>query len=294
MKNKKTTILVCLVASVFLFANYTVKYKTSGAHPGSTGAPGELTCAQTGCHTDAQIVPNAVSNNTLVFSGVDSTYIPGATYIVTVQAKGTGTTSKFGFEIVALKNADSTNIGQFAITDIGTIRTQILNHTIGSDIRFSVTHKTAGTPALSANFTKWTFEWTAPATNVGNITFWYAVNCTNNNGQNTGDQINLHKFEIKPNASVSILEKTNEAHFKAFYNNERKEIAFSYKLNAEKTIRVVLTDQQGKEIISTEAKVKSEGRHKDKLIIGSEIKGGVYFVQFQADNSSFAEKIIVH
>ncbi|MCE3259472.1 MAG: hypothetical protein K0S12_1113, partial [Bacteroidetes bacterium] len=65
MKKKYIT-LFCVVCCVLLLASYTTAVKkTSGAHPGSTGAPGDLTCAQQGCHTGAQVVPNAVLNNTL-------------------------------------------------------------------------------------------------------------------------------------------------------------------------------------------------------------------------------------
>lgn len=290
MKNKKTISLLGLMALVFFFASYTVKYKTSGTHPGSTGAPGDQTCAQMGCHADAMVFQNSIGVNNLVFSSGDSTYFPGVTYTITIQVKKAPKV-KFGFECVALKDSDSLNTGQIIISD--PIRTQLINHLNGNDTRYSITHQTAGTPNLFPDSTQWTFKWTAPSSNVGKITFWYATNCTNNNGQNTGDQIYLSSFTIKPNPSVSVLEKTNENNFKAFYNNERKEVSFSYKLNTEKNVRVVITDQQGKEVLSTETKTQSEGRHKEKLLLSNEIKPGIYFVQLQADNSSYAEKIIV-
>src|SRR6478735_7589051 len=118
MQRKKLISILSLSGLVVLGLNLTTYKKTAGSHPGSTGAPLDQTCAQTGCHIDAQVIPNAITNTTLSFSASDTTYIPGQTYTLTLKAKGLGSnpTTKFGFELVALTDKDSLNAGQMIIT----------------------------------------------------------------------------------------------------------------------------------------------------------------------------------
>lgn len=291
---KNLIIIASFVACLLFCASYTTVYKkTSGAHPGSTGAPLDLTCAQAGCHTDAQIILNAVNNNTLIFSSIDSSYIPGATYNITVQVQGSAAapTAKFGFEIGALKDNDSLNVGQFVITDA--VKTQIITHPIGSDLRYSVTHKTAGTPALSTNFAQWTFNWTAPLVNEGKITFWYATNCTNNNGEETGDRIYLHSFQIHPDPAASVKEIADDYELKTFFDLETNEIAINYDLKGQRNVQIVVLDVTGKTIYNG-AQTKQNGKQKQKISLGSNYSRGTYLVQLQINDQKVTKKLIVN
>lgn len=292
---KKTISLLAFSACIMLFANYTVIKKVAGSHPGSTGAPLDLTCAQAGCHTDAQVIPNAVNNNTLIFSSVDSSYVPGSTYQMTVQVQGSAASpsARFGFEIGVLKDSDSLNVGQFIITDVSPLRTQIITHPIGSDLRYSVTHKSVGTPSISTNFNRWTFSWTAPPVNEGNITFWYATNCTNNNGQNTGDRIYLHKFQIHPANLSSVKDIADDYELKAFYDNESNEMVISYDLKGQRNVQVSVFDVAGKNVYNN-AIAKLSGVQKQKIPLGTTYSKGTYLIQLQINGQKVTKKIIVN
>jgi hypothetical protein len=292
MKNR--VILLCFVACLFICAGNSVSSKkVSGAHPGSTGAPLDLTCAQLGCHSDAQVNYAAVYNNTLIFSSADSTYLPNQPYTITVQVQGSefNPVSRFGFELVALRDADSLNIGQFTITN--PTRTKIINHTQGSDVRFSVTHKAAGTPATSPNFNSWVFNWTAPSFDAGNITFYYATNCSNDNGENTGDRIYLHSFQIKSNASVSLKEYSDVYEIRPYYDAHTNQVVLGYKLPLKAQIKISLYDQIGREIVRTPALNKQAGEQLEKLILPENISQGVYTALIQIDNSTLSKKFAV-
>ena len=292
MKNKIA--IICFVTSLFICFSYTSSYKkVAGAHPGSTGAPNDLTCAQTGCHTDAQVITNAVNNNTLIFSSLDSSYLPNQPYTITVQVQGTGINpiTRFGFELQPIKDADSTNVGQLTVTN--STRTKIINHTLGTDVRFSMTHKTASTPALSSNYNEWIFNWTSPPTNVGTITFYYATNCTNNNGQSSGDRIYLHKFKIKPAFGVSVKEYADAYNITTFYKSDERTIELSYKLSTQTAVKITLFDNLGREVVRLPNTTKPQGQQTEKISIADHIKSGVYFMHVQINNNTISKKIII-
>lgn len=294
MKHK--LILIAFVICLFVCGSYTTLYKkTAGSHPGSTGAPLDQTCAQSGCHTDAAVIPNAVNNNTLIFQTPDSSYIPGATYNITVQVQGSGAspTTKFGFELVPIKDADSTCVGQLSITDLNPLRTQLLAYTQAAYTRTSVTHKTAGTAAISTNFNRWTFSWTAPPVNEGKITFWYATNCTNNNGLNTGDRIYLHSFQIHPANTTSIKEIANEYELKAFFDNEASEMIISYDLKGQRNVQISIFDVAGKNVYSNGV-AKLSGVQKQRIPFGTNYSKGTYLIQLQINDQKVTKKVIVN
>ena len=144
------------------FTNY--HKSTSGSPGGKTGAPGDGTC--TDCHSGT--VQNGAAMNTVTFadlSGQVTSYTPGQTYAVNVTMASNST--KNGFEIVAL-TPSNTQAGTVAAVDA------INTKTVSSGGKTRITHKTAGSA-----FTSWSFSWTAPATNVGNVTFYLATNETN-------------------------------------------------------------------------------------------------------------------
>lgn len=290
MKNK--IMYISFILSLFFCAAYTVKYKkTSGAHPGSTGAPGDLTCAQAGCHTDAQITMNAVSNSTVLFSTPDSSYVPGATYNLTVMTTGINHAAKFGFELVALKDSDSLNVGQFVITDVS--RTQIISHAYFSDVRYSVTHKSAGTAATSSNFDQWVFSWTAPPVNEGKITFWYATMSTNNDATSMGDYIYLNSFQIHPSSVNSVKEIASNYEIRSVFDPTNNELTILYDLKGKRMVQVSLFDVTGKEIFKGPLS-KQSGKQKQTIDLGSNYSKGAYLIQLQIDGLKATKKVIVN
>ena len=156
--NKQKLVIIGTVLMLPVFMSNIIYKKTSGAHPSSTGAPGEQTCAKSGCHSSAAV--NAGTGvNTLIYPDIDSVYVCGATYNITVQVQKTGI-EKFGFQLVALRDNDNTSIGELIITDDA--RTHLQTGTINSQERSYITHSTDGTPATSSGKDVWSFQWTAP------------------------------------------------------------------------------------------------------------------------------------
>lgn len=288
---KKSYILSVVFAAACMGVAFNLK--TSGGHPSSTGAPGELTCANatTGCHATASITnDNTNMVNTLTFPTLDSSYVPGQTYTINLKAQKSGIV-KFGFEIVALRNSNNSNSGTWTITDAN--RTQIISGTGSLSTRKYVTHTTNGTPAVSSGLGQWTFNWTAPSTNVGNITFYYATNCTNNNAANTGDQLYLSSFQIHPFVSTTgIAAWINEDDLFTTFDPSTHEILLNYSLRKECRLSVTLSDILGKTVQSIEPQFKFAGKNCDKLNV-ADISGGVYMVNLAIDGNTISKKIII-
>ena len=226
MKYKKTLIVMVVIILPVLFGEFTYK-KSAGAHPGSTGAPGDNTCAKSGCPIGSAVTYNDTTVNKLIFSQADSTYLPGQTYTVTVRTQNMGI-QRFGFECQSLKDATNTDIGTVVITDAS--RTHTLAHTIASGVRNSVTHSTVGTTELSPGFNEWTFDWIAPPINEGDIVFYYATKSTNNSNTPSGDRVFASSFRIKPSPLISINEFIDLESVNVFYNSESNQIELNYYL----------------------------------------------------------------
>lgn len=186
-----TIIAVAALATMTYFAGNTnidrIEASEGGAPTARTGAPGESTC--TSCHTQ-----NAVNGSMQIT--VPANYVPGQTYSIQVRQITTDLTRlNWGFEVIAL--AGTSMAGSFAASDANT-------RTRTASTKFYQTQTLAGTfPAQSGGAT-WNFNWTAPATNVGNVTFYGAGLQGDNDGQDSGDVTVVATAVSQPQAPVVI------------------------------------------------------------------------------------------
>ena len=142
---------------------------STGPGGDNTGSPNDVgmdACTQ--CHTG-----NALnSGGGSISSNLPATYYPGDAIVVTMSLTHPGS-STYGFQGVFLTPAN---------TQAGSL-TASAGMTTGS--AGSVTHIKHNTPNATGN---WSFTWTAPAT-AQTVTFYYAGNGANGNGNNGGDFI---------------------------------------------------------------------------------------------------------
>lgn len=194
IKNIKLGVLALFTLGfAVLFFNSTffkAEASINGAPAARTGAPGEQTC--TDCHN--------AGTNTGVFNVVaPSGYVPGQTYTIQVQHATTDTTRRsWGFELIPLTSGNAM---------AGTVANLNTNTRVRvSGVKSYVTQTSAGTFSGQTLSAGWSFSWTAPATNVGNVTLYAAGLQADDSGDESGDQTYVRSVIIPPVTTASLVE----------------------------------------------------------------------------------------
>jgi uncharacterized protein (TIGR03437 family) len=185
VKTRKILILkgaaICAALPLLLYAF------AGGPDPGHAGVPGESLCTQAGCHVGTAI---ANSDNLKVEFPGGLNYSPGVKQRLAVTISDADA-RRWGFQLTA-RRASETNAqaGTFAPTDN---LTQVLPP---SGALQYIEHTQAGTRLGQTGSIRFEFDWTPPATDVGEIVFYVAGNAANGNSQPTGDRIYTNTFRL--------------------------------------------------------------------------------------------------
>ena len=173
----RLSLTILLITNFSLFADSCSAPLLGASH---SGAPGEVSC--TGCHSgSANSGPGNI--NYLIGNGT-STYSPEELYTILFSMEQDNV-NQFGFQTVALKDSDNSNIGTFSLTDEENTRLIEDDHN-GSD-RIYVGHTVCGADADPEGSLQWSFTWQAPESDVGDIKFYLSSLATNHNHSTSGD-----------------------------------------------------------------------------------------------------------
>jgi hypothetical protein len=187
MGNRRRNIkLVAVLITILSWATLTFAF-SAGPPPANTGAPGEGTCND--CHSSFSINSQGGS---VKLAGLPQNYTPGMQYNLTVTVAQTNM-MRWGFEITALTD-DGSAAGTFVITD--TDKTQLITDNSTGKVRNYVEHTLDGSQRGVKDSANFNFAWMAPASNIGNITFYLAGNAANGDGTMFGDAIYTTNIKI--------------------------------------------------------------------------------------------------
>jgi hypothetical protein len=255
----------------------TYHLNANGSPGGKTGAPGDQTCTQ--CHSGT--VQSGTNFQTVVLTNASGTivtsYNPGETYTVTVGMLTSN--AKNGFEIVAL-TPSNTQAGSVAVTSATTTKTV----TFGSKTR--ITQKSGGT-----SLNNWSYSWTAPATNVGNVTFYLGTNVSNSNNNDNGDVIrnSQHVF----GSTAGIQENTAKVAINLGYSKASNSLTIDLasQLNGEAAINLV--DLSGKSVQFEQLGNVSTGNNMLNVKLNNQLPKGVYVAHINVNNNFVSKKIYI-
>jgi hypothetical protein len=174
-------------------------------YTGNSGLPGSgISCGGSYCHQGIM----GVDSNRLRIRVLDaanqfvSSYSVGSTYTIEVRLK-TNNSTRAGFQAVAAPFFGSAVAGTANNSLMPTATQSWLNTTSNATY---ISHTTAGSASQIANgYATWTYQWVAPATDIGAISICVAGNITNANSQPSGDSaVNATYILQKPSALQDV------------------------------------------------------------------------------------------
>jgi hypothetical protein len=277
MKNTRTIFIVSVLGVSLL--SFGILNKSGKA--GFTGSPGEGTCAGAACHGSFAL--NSGPGSVTISTNIPANdYTPGATYQISIKIKQTGQTL-FGFGCEVLDSSDQP-AGTFTVTDA--TRTQQLNASNG---RPNMTHKLNG--GLSNDSAVFTFDWTAPPTNIGDITFYFTGNAANGNGNSSGDYIYSGTYTITSTSTVGINEQNEQVFALSAFTIADQQINVRYALKQPANVQMALVSMDGK-IIRQTSVIKQVAGEQNYLIPMHDCMNGTYIVYVLADGKPYSRKVV--
>lgn len=265
-----------LVTSIIIPAFLIVTLNSNSGGPASagngnkTGGPGSAgnTCAS--CHgggapgTTMNISLRKKSDNTTV----GTAYNPGAIYIVKITGNHPSLTS-FGFQLMALKPGN-TQAGSYA--NLGN------NH--HTKTQSGVTLVEQHHPLSKAgNELSTEFEWVAPETGTGNVTFYGVLNAVNNDGSTGGDAPGT-PITLTLNESPTGIEEAKESKLNVYPNPANDYLYIGMPTDGEYVFSVF--DMTGKKVADYKLAIAA---HESVRLNISALNSGTYFLSITNDKN---------
>lgn len=190
---KKLSILVLSAIAIGLSLNYANGPSSGGSRVGASFSSG--TCTSVGCHTTSGSFNPSVSIQLLSGTTAVTTYTPGNSYTlrITLTGSGTGSSTRYGFQTVAVQDNSSST----AVNAWGTLPSGTQSATIGGRV-----HVEHSSPSTSNVFN---IPWTAPSSANYDIKFYVAGIVANGNNANTFDNMATGSITISPPCTTPTI-----------------------------------------------------------------------------------------
>lgn len=269
MQKKTLLSSVVLVSSLVLLTN--ARRDPNNPPTGNTGAPGETTCAKSGCHTGGNY------SGTVTLTGIPDTVVPNQTYSITLTNASNAV--RAGFQMTCFNGSNAMS-GTFTAPQGSGV-------SIGSGANSKKYPRQSSPKTLSNGAAAWTFTWKAPATIVGDTaTFYFASLCANGNGEKDGDNVLTSKKRVVLKAPVSASGEANApAKAKVFPTVVQNGEIFVQLEESEQGIAKIF-DNKGN-LVSTHALSQNT-----RLNV-SALSRGIYSIQIAADQKIAVKRIVV-
>lgn len=280
---KNVPVVLLSVVAIVLSTAFGILSENGKA--GYTGSPSELKCDD--CHNTFGNSNTGAGTIYLTSSMNNWQYIPGQTYTVNVIVKQIGRPLfGVGFEALTSTNA---NAGSLVITNAA--KTQIKTKTVNAITRNNVVHQLNG--GLHNDSMIFTFNWVAPATNIGMITFYFAGIAANNDGSENNDYVYHSSKIVSPASTTAISENGNVlTSFKAFLNTEGKIAVEFYSTQIDQP-RINIYDINGRLISSEIIGICPAGEVKSSIGVPMGLKSGNYIVSVMSNNQKLSSNVFI-
>ncbi len=273
---KKKLALVSIIFIAFITASFTIL--SDDGRAGVTGSPNENTCNQSGCHNSFTVNTGGGSVTIAAPALTNWEYVPGQTYTINVTVAKSGA-SLFGLGFEAL-NSSGANAGTLTAGS----DTKILSAPIAGNNRTNIVHTGSGN--ATSNSHTFSFTWRAPASNIGNVTFYCAGNAANRNGMTSGDYIYTISQIVKPAALTGIEEGAFAKQVTVYPNPAVDYLQIENKSNLLPVMTVSILDLHGRLI----EKRPNVGEN-EKIKVGN-LQNGLYLLKIETEEETTIKQFI--
>lgn len=278
---KRIFTIAVIAVSVFMIKD---AFTSNNGIAGRTNAPGETTC--TGCHNSFALNSGGGSILIACPTLINWQYTPGVTYPITVTVSKTGV-NKYGFSLEALQ-ASGANGGALTVTNA--TETWLKSVTVLGNSRQAITHKTVATSTGTHTFT---FNWVAPATNIGNVTFYAAGNCANGLNNTSSDYIYTASQVVTP-ATAGIITNTQPLQQVTVFPNPVSDFVNVHFTNSKtQAVKIELYDLNAKFQELLYIGTENTGMELFRFNFTKKYSKGIYFLKVQAGNEVAFKKILI-
>jgi hypothetical protein len=243
----------------------------AGSPGGRAGAPGDAACAS--CHS--VVTPGNVADNQLVVtSGITpiTNYIPGTTYNVGITINNAVLLSG-GFELAVL-NASNAQAGTLTGIAAGNSKTVVSGST------------TRGTH-LGPSTTSWGMTWTAPATNVGPVTFYLSTY----EGTFAGGSLRVSNSVL--GSTASITEEAPKVDGSVYFNANSNSVVLDINAPMSGDLNVRISDLSGKTIEMARFGFIESGEISKTIRLSESVPSGAYVITTSVGNNFLTKRIFV-
>lgn len=283
---KKVALLIIALAGVFI--TLTAETNSDNGKAGYTDSPNEGNCTESGCH-DSYTLNSGGGSVTISSSNMTGwVYDPGVTYHMTVTVARSAN-SLFGVCVEALTTANA-NAGTLVITN--TSATSIKSRTVSGVSRRSVVHKlNGGANAASMAFT---FDWTAPASNIGDVTFYFAGVAADADGNETGDHVYTGSQVVNFNTVNSIATINSSTPISVYPMPVQDHFSVNYSVTTSGPVSIKLYTMQGALAADLGSKMLAKGDYTDNFYLPANLSSGNYLLNIESESGLSSRKILIN
>ncbi|HET7818170.1 MAG TPA: choice-of-anchor V domain-containing protein [Bacteroidia bacterium] len=274
-----TLVIVVVISGFDVLFSSGIAFRTGSPYDKAQPNAGTGDCST--CHSGGATAPTVnITANPAFGSG--NSYIPGATYTLSVVCSGY---PKFGFglEILNSNMANATDAGTFGNPETGNCKKVI---TSGKPTNMVHTDKFG-----TNNTETFSFTWTAPSSGPAYV--YCCVNGVNGTGDKTGDKAQTLSMVLTgPTSAPSVIENTLNASI--FPNPAHDFINFNYSLKNNSDVRVEIFNMEGKKVGSFTYNNQTTGEHLKTINLSElSLKNGIYSISFYAGNEKISKTLVL-
>lgn len=288
MKTSVTVFALLITVSILIMQSFNQQAFTnvSGAPAARAGSPfeGNFTCNISGCHTGFPLGsrPGWITSN-IPGSG----YVAGQTYTISAAAISSSSCLRFGFEITA-QTSTGVTAGTIIVTNAATTKLVAPPNT-----RW-ITHTLTGSNASATPGTKtWNFDWTAPVSGTGTVTFYGAFNRANNSNSSIGDSIFTSQMVVPENPTGLFDAEHSDFLLNVYPVPASENVFINLKLRNNLLPEIQLTDISGKVIRHISDAVTSSAQEYTYDINIADLDSGIYFIRMIQGSTVSVRKIVI-